>query len=332
MIFHPLVLALFAASLLAALMVLYASFFGVQILRRWDLRSGSELQLGLERKTYLVSTLLTYLFAAQILSLALFVFTADRIHSYFVGAMCAAGTLKANGLGYPTLLLKGLNAVLAGLWLIVNAADNKGFDYPLIRKKYAGLLALAPLVLAETVLQAGYFLRLKPDIITSCCSTLFSVGGGSLASDLASLPMAPMRVLFFASLASSIALGFVFLKTRRAAVALAVSSGGSLVVSVLAIISFISIYIYELPTHHCPFCLLQSGYGFVGYPIYVSLFAGAIAGLGVGVLSPFRKVPSLSSAVPALQRKLALVAVVCFSVLAAIVVVAMAASSLMLPD
>ena len=332
MIFHPLVLALFAASLLAALMVLYASFFSVQILRRWDLRSGSELQLGLERKTYLVSTLLTYLFAAQILSLALFVFTADRIHSYFVGAMCAAGTLKANGFGYPTLLLKGLNAVLAGLWLIVNAADNKGFDYPLIRKKYAGLLALAPLVLAESVLQAGYFLRLKPDIITSCCSTLFSVGGGSLASDLASLPMAPMRVLFFASLASSVALGFVFLKTRRAAVALAVSSGGSLVVSVLAIISFISIYIYELPTHHCPFCLLQSGYGFVGYPIYVSLFAGAIAGLGVGVLSPFRKVPSLSSAVPALQRKLAFVAVVCFSVLAAIVIAAMAASSLMLPD
>jgi hypothetical protein len=332
LIFHPLVLALFAASLLAALMVLYASFFGVQILRRWDLRSGSELQLGLERKTYLVSTLLTYLFAAQILSLALFVFTADRIHSYFVGAMCAAGTLKANGFGYPTLLLKGLNAVLAGLWLIVNAADNKGFDYPLIRKKYAGLLALAPLVLAETVLQAGTFLRLKPDIITSCCSTLFSVGGGSLASDLASLPMAPMRVLFFASLASSVALGFVFLKTRRAAVALAFSSGGSLVVSVLAIISFISIYIYELPTHHCPFCLLQSGYGFVGYPIYVSLFAGAIAGLGVGVLSPFRKVPSLSSAVPALQKKLALVAVVCFSVLAAIVIVAMAASSLKLPD
>jgi len=332
LIFHPLILALFSASLLSGFMVLYASAFGARILRRWDLRSGSELQLGLERRTYLVSTLLAYAFAAQLLSLALFVFTADRIAGFFVGAMCAAGTLKANAFGYPTLLIKGANGILAGLWLILNAADNKGYDYPLVKTKYTWLLAAAPLILAEVVLQAAYFLRLKPDVITSCCSTLFSQGGSSLGSDLASLPMAPMRVLFFASVLLSAALGAVFLKAGRGGGLLGVSSAATLVVSILAIISFISVYIYELPTHHCPFCILQAGYHFIGVPIYFSLFGGAIAGMGVGILSPFRKVPSLSAAVPRLQRKLAWAAVACFLVLAAIVIAAMAASNLVLPD
>jgi hypothetical protein len=330
-IFHPLILALFTASLLTGFMVLYAAVFGAQILRRWDLRSGSELQLGLERKTYLVSTLLSYAFVAELLSLALFVFTADRIHGFFVGAMCAAGTLKANAFGYPALLLKGTNAILAGLWLILNAADNKGFDYPLVRTKYKWLLAASPLILAEIVLQAAYFLRLDPDIITSCCSTLFSQGGSSLGSDLASLPLGPMSALFFSCVAVSVAAGAVFIKAGRGGVFLGISSAATLVVSILAIISFISVYIYELPSHHCPFCILQSGYHFIGYPIYFSLFGGAIAGLGVGILSPFRKVPSLSGAIPKLQKKLAIAAVACFLVLAAIVIIAMAASDLSLP-
>jgi len=331
LIFHPLILALFSASLLTGFMVVYASVFGAQILRRWDLRSGSELQLRLERKTYLVSTLLMYVFAAELLSLGLFIFTADRIHGFFVGAMCAAGTLKANGFGYPALLLKGSNGVLAGLWLILNAADNKGFDYPLVRVKYAWLLAASPLILVEIVLQTAYFLGLKPDIITSCCSTLFSLGGSSLGSELASLPVGPMRILFFSSIALSLALGLAFVRSGKGAVLFGISSGGTLVVSILAIISFISIYIYELPTHHCPFCVLQAGYHFIGYPIYFSLFGGAIAGLGAGVLQPFRKIPSLAVAVPKLQKKLALAAIVCFLALAVIIIAAMAASHLILP-
>ena len=98
MIFHPLVIALYVASVLTSFMVLYASCFGVQILRRWDLHSGSETQLGLERKTYLISTLLAYVFGSQLLSLFLYIFTADHLHALFVGAMCAAGSLYVNGL------------------------------------------------------------------------------------------------------------------------------------------------------------------------------------------------------------------------------------------
>ncbi len=331
MIFHPLILALIVASGLTSFLVLYASVFGAQILRRWDLRSGSEVQLGLERKTYLISTLLAFVFTAELLSLFLFVFTADRLHTFFVGAMCAAGTLHVNGFGYPALLLKLLNFVLAGTWLILNAADIRGYDYPLTKKKYGLLLALTPLILAETVLQTAFFLKMKPDITTSCCGSLFGSSGTSVAADLASLPAPAMKAVFGLSLLLTLLAGVYFLLQGRGGFLLAALSGANLILSLLAILSFMSIYFYELPSHHCPFCIVQKSYGFIGYPIYLAVLGGAICGLGVGLLNPFRKVASLAAVIPPLQRKLALAAIISLLVFAAIVGHRLAASNLNLP-
>ena len=85
MIFHPSILALYVASILISFMVLYSAYYGFQILRRWDIQSGSEAQLVLERKTYLISTLLTYVFGFELLSLFLYIFTVDRLHTFFAG-------------------------------------------------------------------------------------------------------------------------------------------------------------------------------------------------------------------------------------------------------
>lgn len=101
MILSPAILALMMGSAAAVLLALYASILGVRILRHWDLSSGSELQLGLEKRTYLVSTLIAWAFAFQIGSLFLFIFTAEDLHRLFAGAMCAAGTLNVNEFGYP---------------------------------------------------------------------------------------------------------------------------------------------------------------------------------------------------------------------------------------
>jgi len=54
MIFHPEIIALYVASFLMSFMISYSAYYGIQILRRWDIKSGSELQLVLERKTYLI--------------------------------------------------------------------------------------------------------------------------------------------------------------------------------------------------------------------------------------------------------------------------------------
>jgi hypothetical protein len=41
---------------------------------------------------------------------------------------------------------------------------------------------------------------------------------------------------------------------------------------------FFGTYIYELPTHHCPFCMLQKEYNYIGYIIYIFLFLGTFYG------------------------------------------------------
>jgi hypothetical protein len=72
---------------------------------------------------------------------------------------------------------------------------------------------------------------------------------------------------------------------------------------------FISLYIYEIPTHHCPFCILKKEYHFIGYPLYAVLLGGAVSGIGAGVIQPYKTIGSLALIVPALQKRLALTAV-----------------------
>jgi len=330
MIFHPTVMALLAGSILVSFMILYAASYALQILSRWDLQSGSERQLGLERKTYLISTMLAYSFGFELLSFFLFVFTADQVHTFFVGAMCAAGSLYANGYGYPTLVVKLVNFLFAGIWLVLNHVDNQGYDYPLIRAKSAFLLVLVPLVLLETFLQANYFLRLKPNIITSCCGTLFSTDTLVLPSELGFISTIQTKALFYSTILLTAGTGFFYFLKGRGAYLLSGASGVAFVVSVVSIFSFVSCYIYELPTHHCPFCILQKEYGYIGYLIYVTLLGGAVAGFSVGVLMPFTKTKSLSEILPAFQRKLAMTSSVLFLVFTAIVTVRIMLSGLVL--
>lgn len=319
MILHPAVLALVGTSVLVGALLVYSAWWGAQVLQRWDLRSGSERQLDLERRTHLVSTILAYVFLFELASLFLFVFTADSLAPLFTGAMCAAGSLHASPFGYPVLVLQILGFVLAGIWLIVNRADSFGHDYPLIRVKYGFLLALAPLLLVEMALRAAYFLDLKPEVITSCCGSLFGAGGKGLGSDLAGLSPGATGSLFLALLAGAVVAGLAFRITGRGGWVLGLSAAALLPVGLAAVIAWLSPYVYELPTHHCPFCILQREYGYVGYPLYGALLGGTIAGAGVGALMPFRNVPSLASALPAFQRRLAAWSVVLLTVLGILV-------------
>jgi hypothetical protein len=91
-----------------------------------------------------------------------------------------------------------------------------------------------------------------------------------------------------------------------------------LMIGIIAIIAFISVYYYELPTHHCPFCLLQAEYHYIGYPLYLALFCGGITGTGVGVIDRYRCTPSLRSAIPRLQKRLCLWSMAGYIVFAAI--------------
>ena len=319
MILHPAVIALYVSSALIAFMVFYSAWHGTRILLKWDISSGSETQLQLERSTYLISTLLAYAFGVQLLSFFLYIFTAETLHTLFVGAMCAAGALNVNAYGYPALLLKLFNFLLAGLWLIVNYTDNKAPDYPLVRKKYILLLIIVPFIAAEILVQAKYLVGLRADVITSCCGSLFSPDNVGVASDLAALPALHAGIAFYLGMALTIATGSWFYLKGKGGYIFSLLAGLTFFISIASLISFISLYFYEMPSHHCPFDILQGEYGYVGYPLYMSLLTGGVSGMGVGVLALFRKNKSLAEIVPAVQKKLALVTVLMYLIFTAIV-------------
>jgi len=318
--------------LLISVAVAYAASWAAAILGRWDPASGSELQLGLERRTYLISTIVAYTFALQLCSLFLFIHVADQISHLIVGAMCAAGALSANAFGYPTLLLKVATFILGGLWLLLNHADNRGYDYPLIRRKYQLLLLIVPFVLTETVMQALFFLKLRPEIITSCCGALFSAGSPGIASEIAAMPPRPTMVAFYFCVMATITAAMLVARTGKGACLFALMSAVAGAISLVSLISFISLYYYESPSHHCPFCILQQEYGHVGYLLFPLIFGAMIAGLGTGLLQPFREQESLSRIVPQLQRTYAAAAALSLFIWLALVTFKIVTSNLVLFD
>ncbi len=306
---HPGILALLSGSTLTAVLLVFAAALGLRILRRWDVKDNSEGQLLLERRTYLVSTLVHYGLMFEILSLFLFIYTADDVHNLLSGAMCATGSLNANAFGFPALYAGVATVFLAGGWIALNSLDNRAEDYPLTRKKYLLLSLITPVVLIGYYLQLRYFLALEPNVITSCCGTLFSEGGAGIGNSIASLPVRGAEISFYSLFLITAGAGLSAARSgsRPLILILSFSSAFFFPVSIASIISFVSLYFYQLPTHHCPFDILQAQYYYVGYPLYTSLFAGTFFGVMTGVISPLRKIPSLANIVGPIQRNWALV-------------------------
>jgi hypothetical protein len=305
MLINPAIMALILVSAIVSLMLLLASGFAFQLLRHWDIASGSERQLRLERRTYLISTLLAWTFASELASLLLFIYNAESMSGQFVGAMCATGVLNVNGWGWPTLILKIIIFFSGATWLVLNQLDNKGYDYPLIRFKYRFLLLLTPLVFTEFVFQLNFFLQMDPDVITSCCGSLFSADGQGVAAEVAGL--APRTALWLLLISATLLFvsGIPFALRGRGGPVYALVSSLAFISALIAIISFIALYIYEHPHHHCPFCILKEGHDFVGYLLYIPLFSATALALGSGITAPWRSIPSLKEATARLTPLLA---------------------------
>ncbi len=320
MILHPGVLALVIGSAGVMAMMLYASWLGIKIVRKWNIQSSSPEQLSLERKTYLISTIMNYVMGFEILSALLFVYTVDDIHPIFIGAMCATGSLNANPVGWYVLYAKIAAFFLGAIWIAVNMIDQRAEDYPLVRMKYCMLLAIAPFIALDAYLIWAYFVDLKPNVITSCCGALFSAEGSGVASDLASLPLKPMIILFYLSLGLFLVSAGVAARWDRRFIRYLTACLSVLlfVVAIASIIAFISLYFYEIPTHHCPFDILQAGYHFIGYPLYICLFSGVLLGLLVGIFEPLKKIESLTEIIGKAQRRWAVISMVLITIFAVI--------------
>lgn len=69
---------------------------------------------------------MSYAMGFQLLSLFLFVCTAEDKARFIIGAICATGSLYANLWGYPALILRIITFLLAGTWMLASNLSLKG--------------------------------------------------------------------------------------------------------------------------------------------------------------------------------------------------------------
>lgn len=330
MILHPPVLALTLAALICAALFVWASAFAVRLLRSWNLASGAQTQIDLEKRTYFVAVIMRFVAVAQLGALVLFVFNADRMAPMFVGAMCAVGTLNASLYGFPALWTKIALFFGASLWLVLDVIDGRGRDYPLTPLKYSLLLAIAPLVFADAALTLAYFLDLHPDTLTSCCGKLFTPDRPTITAQMAAISPRAALIALGSAFAVVVACAAAANRSRTGGALYAAASMAFLGVALTAVVSAISLYVYENPNHHCPFCLLKREYGYFGFALYIPLFFGAAAGLAGGVLRALPTPPSLADAAPAMRARLTMGSIAGFALFMALAAIAIRRSALVL--
>lgn len=286
MIFHPWIIGIIIGDFTIMFLVILGAINAGIINKHWDFEQTNPQQYQLEKKTYLVSAIMNFTMGIQIVLILLFVMAAEEISKVLPGAMCATGTLAANDYGFPLLFLKMLLGFLSFFWLMINFIDNQMENYPLIKEKYQSLIILTPLFLLQPMLTYLFVSNLDPSVITSCCGVVFNEQQVTIGGFLAELdPLVLLATLVGFYLLICIKNNFYF-KTngwRRLPYLDILLWICTLILGLAAIINFTSIYIYELPTHRCPFCLLQAEYYYIGIPIYISLFFSVATGISKNI-------------------------------------------------
>ncbi len=277
----------------------------VRVLRYWDPESDDSRQIRLENEIWLTSTLLQYTLFFQIFSLVLFVLAADNFCKVIVGAMCATGSLLANPYGIPALLVKIIAVFFYGMWIVLHKIDIRSPDYPLVRIKYWYFIALLPLILLDITLQSLYLAGLSPDIITSCCGVVFDTSAGQGNALLPAFNQSALLLTFYGTALLLLILGLLA-RSRKKFLQYLPLSGGSvffLLVAVVAITNVFSSYVYAMPYHHCPFCILKGEYYGIGYFLYASLFLAVFLLVLPAVVDRFKRRDDLREYVAAMQMK-----------------------------
>lgn len=279
MILTPEVLTIFVLNILFAFFGIIAFVLSVKIYMGWNLDSVSKEQYKLEKQSYLGATIIKYIFIIKVPLFLFFVFTLDKISNVLTGAMCGAGVIDATEYGIPLIILKIINLYIFAYWIVLHNEDMKHENQPYTKQKFGLFIIAFFLFMTELILEGIMFGSIEIDKMVSCCGTLYSSSSTSAISNIFALDTTLLLSLFYGTFL--LIIFFYMIKNRYL---FAISNAFFVVISLVTLIVFFGTYIYELPSHHCPFCFLQSDYYFVGYPIYTLLFMGTFYGLVVGFI------------------------------------------------
>ena len=268
------------------LLLFIAFLVTLGLLKKWDFNAFTAEQFTLENRSYLVMTIIFFVILLKVVLLPYFVYTIDNLSDLIPGAMCGAGVIKANGYGNPLLVLKIIILFLSGLWLSVNSIDLREKSYPYLKLKSWFFVLIFILLSTEFALDILYFTHIETSNPVSCCSVIFGQTGGANG-----LPFGldiPKLIILFYLLFLLLILSILADNALLTIVASILFSG----ISYYAVVYVFGTYIYELPTHQCPFCMLQDHYYYVGYLVWGLLFLGIFFTLDSAIMYYFFKINS----------------------------------------
>ena len=253
----------------------------IGVLKKWDFNAFTSEQFHLENRSYLIVTIVFFVMVLKIFLLPYFIYTLDRLSDLIPGAMCGAGVIKANRYGNPLLGVKIIVLFLSGLWLTLNRLDLEAKSYPYMRLKSWFFIIIFLVLTIEFALDLLYFWHIETTNPVSCCSVIFGQNGGAnplpLGLDIPKLLLL-FYLLYFLTLFT--VLGGFRVMSMLASVLF-------LIVSYYGVVYFFGTYIYELPTHKCPFCMLQDHYHYIGYLLWGSLLLGVFYVIDSAVIQLF---------------------------------------------
>jgi len=279
MILIPEVLTILILNVIFAFFSTIAFFLSLKIYLNWDINSNSTLQYTLEKQSYLTATIIKYIFIIKVPLFLFFIFTLDKISNILTGAMCGAGVVDATDYGNYLFVLKIINLYVFAYWLALHAEDMKHENQPYTKAKFGFFTIAFFLFLSEIIVEGVMFGSIDLNDIVSCCGTIYSSSTGSYISQIFAMNPTLLLSLFYGVF--TLLLIFFFLKRNYA---FAISNIFFILISIVTLITFFGTYIYELPSHHCPFCFLQSDYYYVGYLLYTLLFTGTFYGIAAGFI------------------------------------------------
>ena len=137
--------------------------------------NDAEKQYGLEKKVYLIITILSLGFFLRLLMIPLWFWTLHSMIISVSGAMCLVGVHNINApVSYISSGLKLALPVFYGYWLTLNSLDRQVAAQPFMKQKLIFLSPLGLLILIETVFDATFLFSVPPRQV-SCCTSLFDV-------------------------------------------------------------------------------------------------------------------------------------------------------------
>lgn len=280
MLLTPEVIAILILDVIFLLFSIFAFYISIPIALKWDINSTSSFQYNLEKKAVLVATIIKYIFILKLPLFLFFIFTADKISGVITGAMCAAGVVNSVNYGLFLFVFKILNLYIFGFWLLLHVEDMKDEKLGFTKLKFTIFIVAFFLLLIEMFYEISFFTSLDVDKIVSCCGTLFSAASASSISFIFDISNPTIVSAFY--IVFAIYLASFFLKNEKLFLGVNIVF---FLVSIVSLILFFGTYIYELPTHHCPFCFLQKDYYYIGYVLYITLFVGTFAGISGSILT-----------------------------------------------